>query len=73
MLPQTMCWTKHSSISEPWRDWLIDWLATAFLAICALPFLFYRTIAEDRMLLTQLPGYRDYAARVRWRLLPGLW
>ena len=44
-----------------------------FLAICPLPFLFYRAIAEDRMLLTQLPGYRDYAARVRWRPLPGLW
>jgi hypothetical protein len=49
------------------------WLATAFLAIGTLPFLFYRAIAEDRLLLTQLPGYRDYAARVRWRLLPGLW
>jgi protein-S-isoprenylcysteine O-methyltransferase Ste14 len=52
---------------------LDSWLATAFLAICTLPFLFYRAIAEDRVLLTQLPGYRDYAARVRWRLLPGLW
>ena len=52
---------------------LVSWLAAAFLAICTLPFLFYRAIAEDRMLLTQLPGYRDYPARVRWRLLPGLW
>jgi protein-S-isoprenylcysteine O-methyltransferase Ste14 len=52
---------------------LDSWLAAAFLAICTLPFLFYRAIAEDRMLLTQLPGYRDYAARVRGRLLPGLW
>jgi protein-S-isoprenylcysteine O-methyltransferase Ste14 len=50
-----------------------SWLATAFLVICTLPFLFYRAIAEDRVLLAQLPGYRDYAARVRWRLLPGLW
>ena len=52
---------------------LDSWLATAFLAICTLPFLFYRAIAEDRVLLTQLAGYRDYAAQVRWRLLPGLW
>jgi len=26
-----------------------------------------------RMLLTGLPGYADYAARVRWRLIPGVW
>ena len=52
---------------------LDSWLPTAFPAIRTLPFLFYRAIAEDRLLLTQLPGYRDYAARVRWRLLPGLW
>jgi hypothetical protein len=24
-------------------------------------------------LLAGLPGYADYAARVRYRLLPGLW
>lgn len=52
---------------------LDSWLATAFLAVCALPFLFYRTIAEDRVLRTELPGYRDYAAQVRWRLVPGVW
>ena len=28
---------------------------------------------EDRILQAELPGYRDYAARVRWRLLPGVW
>ena len=32
-----------------------------------------RTVLEDRMLLAQLPGYRAYAERVRWRWLPGLW
>ncbi len=52
---------------------LASWLATAFLAICTLPFLCYRAIVEDRVLLRQLPGYSDYAARVRWRLLPGVW
>jgi protein-S-isoprenylcysteine O-methyltransferase Ste14 len=35
--------------------------------------LLYRAITEDRVLLAQLPGYREYAARVRWRLIPGLW
>ncbi len=32
-----------------------------------------RTALEDRLLLRSLAGYRDYAARVRSRLLPGLW
>jgi len=32
-----------------------------------------RTVLEDRTLLKELPGYGDYAARVRCRLLPGLW
>jgi protein-S-isoprenylcysteine O-methyltransferase Ste14 len=29
-----------------------------------------RTVLEDRTLHAELPGYREYAARVRWRLLP---
>jgi protein-S-isoprenylcysteine O-methyltransferase Ste14 len=32
-----------------------------------------RTVLEDRTLLEELDGYRDYAARVRYRLLPGVW
>jgi protein-S-isoprenylcysteine O-methyltransferase Ste14 len=32
-----------------------------------------RTALEDRALQAELPGYRDYAARVRYRLLPGVW
>lgn len=32
-----------------------------------------RTVREDRMLRAQLPGYAEYAARVRYRLLPGVW
>jgi protein-S-isoprenylcysteine O-methyltransferase Ste14 len=32
-----------------------------------------RTVLEDRTLLAELSGYREYAARVRYRLLPGLW
>jgi protein-S-isoprenylcysteine O-methyltransferase Ste14 len=32
-----------------------------------------RTILEDRMLHDELPGYREYAARVRHRWLPGVW
>ena len=32
-----------------------------------------RAVMEERMLADELPGYRDYATRVRYRLIPGLW
>jgi protein-S-isoprenylcysteine O-methyltransferase Ste14 len=50
-----------------------SWLAAAILIAFSLPFLLYRVINEDRMLQAELPGYRDYAARVRWRIVPGIW
>jgi protein-S-isoprenylcysteine O-methyltransferase Ste14 len=50
-----------------------SWLAAAFLIVFSLPFLLYRAITEDRVLQAELPGYSDYAARVRWRVLPGIW
>jgi protein-S-isoprenylcysteine O-methyltransferase Ste14 len=50
-----------------------SWLAAALLIITSLPFLLCRAITEDRVLLAELPGYREYAGRVRWRLIPGVW
>jgi protein-S-isoprenylcysteine O-methyltransferase Ste14 len=32
-----------------------------------------RTALEDQTLQNELTGYREYAARVRYRLLPGVW
>ncbi len=32
-----------------------------------------RTYLEDRTLQAELPGYRDYTHRVRYRLIPGIW
>jgi protein-S-isoprenylcysteine O-methyltransferase Ste14 len=32
-----------------------------------------RTVLEDRTLRAELPGYEDYARRVRYRLVPGVW
>ncbi len=32
-----------------------------------------RTALEDRTLRAELPGYEEYASRVRYRLLPGVW
>ena len=36
-------------------------------------FFVLRTSREDRTLQYHLSGYREYQARVRWRLLPGVW
>jgi len=38
-----------------------------------LPLLFVRTVREDRFLRGNLPGYLEYAQRVRYRMLPGIW
>jgi protein-S-isoprenylcysteine O-methyltransferase Ste14 len=35
--------------------------------------LILRTWLEDRALRNELSGYGDYAARIRYRLLPGVW
>jgi protein-S-isoprenylcysteine O-methyltransferase Ste14 len=32
-----------------------------------------RTAMEDRTLKAELPGYREYASRIRYRLIPGIW
>ena len=32
-----------------------------------------RTALEDHTLLEELPGYKEYAQKVRYRLLPGVW
>lgn len=38
-----------------------------------LPSLVWRLLDEERMLAAELPGYAEYTARVRSRLIPGLW
>jgi protein-S-isoprenylcysteine O-methyltransferase Ste14 len=32
-----------------------------------------RTVLEDQTLQEELPGYRDYARRVHYRLIPGIY
>jgi protein-S-isoprenylcysteine O-methyltransferase Ste14 len=32
-----------------------------------------RTAMEDHTLMSELPGYREYASRIRNRLFPGIW
>jgi protein-S-isoprenylcysteine O-methyltransferase Ste14 len=52
---------------------LCSWIAWALLVVFSVPFLIYRVVTEDRVLQSELPGYRAYAGRVRWRLVPGIW
>jgi protein-S-isoprenylcysteine O-methyltransferase Ste14 len=49
-----------------------SWLAAALGLLMVLPIL-RRTAIEDRVLREQLPGYAEYAQRVRYRLIPGVW
>jgi protein-S-isoprenylcysteine O-methyltransferase Ste14 len=46
----------------------------AFLpAALAIFIIIIRTALEDRTLQNELDGYKDYAARTRYRLAPGIW
>jgi protein-S-isoprenylcysteine O-methyltransferase Ste14 len=45
-------------------------LIPAGLTVCLT---IIRTALEDRTLLEELDGYKEYAGRVRYRLLPGVW
>jgi len=47
------------------------WALIPALLSCLL--LVVRTIREDRTLRDELTGYEDYARRVRYRLIPGVW
>lgn len=49
-----------------------SWLAAVPMVPCLALFV-RRTVLEDRFLRENLDGYADYANRVRYRLLPGLW
>jgi protein-S-isoprenylcysteine O-methyltransferase Ste14 len=49
-----------------------SWPAIAAGGFCALLFIL-RTALEDQTLQAELAGYADYARRVRYRLLPGVW
>jgi protein-S-isoprenylcysteine O-methyltransferase Ste14 len=49
-----------------------SWLAFA-LGLVYSGMMLRRVLFEDAYLRAHLEGYRDYAARVRYRLIPGLW
>ena len=49
-----------------------SWCGLVPAAIASI-LLIVRTAWEDRLLHDRLPGYREYAGRVRARLVPGIW
>jgi protein-S-isoprenylcysteine O-methyltransferase Ste14 len=60
----------------------IAWIATAITlgslwtlipAILIVISIIIRTALEDKTLQQKLPGYKDYAEEVRYRLIPGVW
>jgi protein-S-isoprenylcysteine O-methyltransferase Ste14 len=52
---------------------LLDSYWTFIPAVILAVVLVVRTALEDQALQDQLPGYREYAQRVRYRLIPGVW
>jgi len=48
-------------------------LWTLIPAVVALVIAVIRTALEDRTLQEELPGYKEYAQRVRYRLFPGIY
>jgi protein-S-isoprenylcysteine O-methyltransferase Ste14 len=62
--------------------YITSWIATSltlgslwalFPAGLVMCLMVVRTALEDRTLLEELDGYQEYATRVRYRLLPGVW
>jgi protein-S-isoprenylcysteine O-methyltransferase Ste14 len=71
-------WVRHPGYASA----LLTYLATPFFLdsywaflpeVLTVILMIIRTYLEDKFLLTELEGYRDYTKRVRFRLLPGVW
>jgi protein-S-isoprenylcysteine O-methyltransferase Ste14 len=50
-----------------------SWLATLIAGVPMIVILLRRTLLEDKMLREELAGCKEYAARVKYRLAPGIW
>ena len=70
----------YAVVRHPMYAGYIVWLLATPVALGSVPALVpaalvgvgivVRTVLEDRTLHAELPGYREYAATVHWRLLP---
>jgi protein-S-isoprenylcysteine O-methyltransferase Ste14 len=72
------CWVRHPGYAGSLFSYLATpiflgswWAYLPTLLLVAL--LIVRTNLEDHMLQEELVGYGDYARRVRYRLLLGIW
>jgi protein-S-isoprenylcysteine O-methyltransferase Ste14 len=73
----------YAYVRHPGYTGFIAWIIATPLLLCsawafapallAIIGVVIRTALEDRTLHAELPGYPEYAARVRYRLAPGLW
>ena len=52
--------------------WLESY-ASALLTVVPVALIVCRLTLEEAFLRRELPGYNDYADRVTYRLLPGIW
>lgn len=71
-------WMRHPGYSGAILSYLLTpvFLGALWALIPAVPLVMVfvvRTGLEDATLRRELAGYGDYAARVRYRLLPGVW
>jgi protein-S-isoprenylcysteine O-methyltransferase Ste14 len=48
-------------------------LYTLIPAVIIVILFFFRTALEDKTLQEELPGYKEYARNVKYRLIPGIW
>lgn len=73
----------YSFVRHPgYAGLLVSWLAAPVFfsswwliipTVLAISASVIRTALEDRTLQEELPGYREYAEEVKFRLIPGIW
>ncbi len=71
-------WVRHpgylgSVIASLGMPLLLDSVCAFIPVVVFGIFFIIRTRLEDRFLQANLPGYHQYAQKVRYRLLPGIW
>ena len=71
-------WMRHPGYSGAMLTYLVipfflDALWVFIAVVLTMIILIIRTRLEDKTLQDQLEGYREYAGRVRYRLVPGVW
>lgn len=52
---------------------LDSWLGIAFVVFGGVPGLVIRILDEEKTLIEELPGYKEYLQKVKYRLIPYIW